>query len=275
MFDPDQLDVVEEWFYEDQVVKVLVTELGKAGYKIGHVPSAELKEQGVDITAEKDGQTLLFEVKGYPSEVYRDENRRHEPKKTRPSGQAQHWYSHALLKVMRLQQKNPRARIAMGFPEFERNIQLYRETCDSLTRLDIAVFFVRKDGTVFKANPRELMREAPITDTPILPAKSTVIPPLLPKGKPSLPSPVPVQKAKSYRGKYNELAAVFATSREYELSFTFSEIDRIVDGLPRSARVYSAWWANDPAHSQAVWMEHGFKSGSVDILGERVKFHRR
>jgi hypothetical protein len=50
---------------------------------------------------------LLVEAKGYPSKNYRDPRRSGEVKPTNPTNQAQQWYSHALLKVVRLQTKNP------------------------------------------------------------------------------------------------------------------------------------------------------------------------
>lgn len=106
------------------------------------------KERGVDIQARRDGQTLLLEAKGYPSKNYRDPRRAGEVKATSPTNQAQQWYSHALLKVMRLQTKYPEAVVALGLPEFPRYRVLFEETRGDLARLGVALLTVHADGTV-------------------------------------------------------------------------------------------------------------------------------
>ena len=65
-----------------------------------------------------------MKAKGFPSTVYRDPRRAHE-RPTNPTNQAQQWYSHALLKAMRLQAKHPEALVAMAFPDFPRYRALF------------------------------------------------------------------------------------------------------------------------------------------------------
>jgi hypothetical protein len=141
-------DVVSDWFYEGRVVEALVAHLRREGWAIGYVPAAESKERGVDVTAERAGELLLIEAKGYPSTFYRDAARRGEKKPTNPTNQAQQWYSHALLKALRLQTKHPRATVAMAFPSFPRYRTLYAETAPRLRLLSVPVFFVHESGTV-------------------------------------------------------------------------------------------------------------------------------
>jgi hypothetical protein len=69
-------------------------------------------------------------------------------KPTNPTNQAQQWYSHALLKVMRLQTKYPKAVVALGLPDFPRYRTLFEETQDGLRKLGVAMLMVREDGTV-------------------------------------------------------------------------------------------------------------------------------
>jgi hypothetical protein len=71
-----------------------------------------------------------------------------EVKPTNPTNQAQQWYSHALLKVMRLQRKHPEAVVALGLPEFPPYRALFEETRGGLARLGMALLTVRADGTV-------------------------------------------------------------------------------------------------------------------------------
>jgi hypothetical protein len=55
---------------------------------------------------------------------------------------------------------------------------------------------------------------------------------------------------------------------------TFAEIEIIIaDKLPDSARLYSAWWANDPTHVQATaWLNAGWKVDSVNKHQRSVTF---
>jgi hypothetical protein len=106
------------------------------------------KARGVDIHMVKDGRALLIEAKGYPSTQYRDPLRTHEKKPTNPTNQAQQWYSHALLKALRLQTKYPDALVALAFPDFPRYRTLFAETRGGLEQLGVALFFVRETGEV-------------------------------------------------------------------------------------------------------------------------------
>jgi hypothetical protein len=69
-------------------------------------------------------------------------------KSSRPTNQAQQWYSHALLKVMRLQTKHPEAVVALGFPDFPRYRALFEETRGGLAMLGVAMLTVRADRSV-------------------------------------------------------------------------------------------------------------------------------
>ncbi|MDP9162096.1 MAG: hypothetical protein M3O09_17960 [Acidobacteriota bacterium] len=91
---------------------------------------------------------LLVEVKGYPSTQYRDPRRSSEQKRTNPTNQAQHWYSHALLKALRLQTDHPDAKVALAFPDFPRYRTLLNETKLGLEKLGVAVLFVTLAGEV-------------------------------------------------------------------------------------------------------------------------------
>jgi len=106
------------------------------------------KERGVDIKATKAGAVLLIEAKGYPSNKYRDPRRSAEPKPTNPTNQAQHWYSHALLKALRLQSKNPSAVVVIALPDFPRYRALFDETRGGLEKLGISVLAVSDAGDI-------------------------------------------------------------------------------------------------------------------------------
>src|ERR1700729_2968554 len=112
------MDVTADWYWEGNVVEALAIFLIGSGWEIVSKADTHSKERGVDIHARKGGRTLLVEAKGFPSASYRDPRRAGEHKPTNPTNQAQQWYSHALLKVMRLQAKHPDALVALAFPDF-------------------------------------------------------------------------------------------------------------------------------------------------------------
>jgi len=148
MVGESDMDVTADWYWEGNVVEAIARFLTQDGWAIVGRADTHSKERGVDIQATRHGRTLLLEAKGYPSKNYRDPRRAAEVKPTNPTNQAQQWYSHALLKVMRLQTKHPEAVVALGLPDFPRYRALFEETRGGLARLGVALLTVRADGTV-------------------------------------------------------------------------------------------------------------------------------
>jgi hypothetical protein len=142
------MDVTSDWFWEGNVVEAVARALAQSGWTIVGKANTHSKERGVDIHATRNGQTLLVEAKGYPSKNYREPRRASQVKPTNPTSQAQQWYSHALLKVMRLQTKYPNAIVALGFPNFPRYRALFEETHGGLAKLGVAALTVLADGSV-------------------------------------------------------------------------------------------------------------------------------
>jgi hypothetical protein len=64
--------------------------------------------------------------------------------------------------------------------------------------------------------------------------------------------------------------------RRPELTLTFRQIEDVLgDGLPKPARKYAEWWANDPDHEQArAWLEASYRVRKADLAGESVEFER-
>lgn len=60
--------------------------------------------------------------------------------------------------------------------------------------------------------------------------------------------------------KYLPLQDFLRANSKSRVTLGFDKIADLVGGLPRSASVYSAWWANHKGNSQAVgWMGAGYK----------------
>jgi hypothetical protein len=143
--DASSMDLPGDWFWEGRVVDALERYLINHGWTILSKANTFLKQQGIDIHASRAGKDLLVEVKGYPSTAYRDPKRAGEQKPTNPTNQAQHWYSHALLKALRLQGQHPDATVAIAFPDFARYRTLFGETRTSLEKLGIG-FMLWQNG---------------------------------------------------------------------------------------------------------------------------------
>ena len=137
-----------DWFWEGHVVDAVERHLAETGWVIVSKADTASKARGIDLHAERNGQTLLVEAKGYPSKGYRDSTRVGELKPTTQTSQAQHWYSHALLKGVRLQSKNPSALVALAFPDFPRYRTLFTETETGLRKLGLVMIFAFENGRV-------------------------------------------------------------------------------------------------------------------------------
>ena len=79
-------------------------------------------------------------------------------------------------------------------------------------------------------------------------------------------------------GKYEALARYLSSLKDVcEVSLKFDEIEDILGfRLPRSARIYRPWWANDRTHIQAVdgWMKAGWIVKSADLVREVIVFKK-
>lgn len=137
-----------EWHTEANVQAALVTALAGDGWRILSVANTATKERGVDVIASLDDSIIGVEVKGYPSRGYADPARAGEVKPTRPSTQAGHWYTQAVLAAMRLRSREPQWRSVIALPDFQRFRDLHTETSGSLAAAQIEVWWVDRTGTV-------------------------------------------------------------------------------------------------------------------------------
>ena len=63
-------------------------------------------------------------------------------------------------------------------------------------------------------------------------------------------------------------------ARKQDLAMSFRQIEAILgDGLPKPARKYPEWWANDEANEQArAWLAAGWQVQGADLPAESVRF---
>jgi hypothetical protein len=136
-----------EWAWEGNVQSRVATHLAATGWSIIRVADTAQRERGVDIIAERDGQRLLVEVKGWPSTTYARGEHAGQPKPTQPGLQATHWFDEGVTTLIR-RGIEPGSRLALALPDMPRYRTLLAEADWALDRLDITVYLVTADGAV-------------------------------------------------------------------------------------------------------------------------------
>jgi hypothetical protein len=72
--------------------------------------------------------------------------------------------------------------------------------------------------------------------------------------------------------KYDALAR-YLQGAPRPCSLTFAQIDRLVGGLPASARAHPEWWGNDQYHVQSkAWLSVNRPVREIDLARESVRF---
>ena len=80
-------------------------------------------------------------------------------------------------------------------------------------------------------------------------------------------------------GVYDPLTRYLKERADTSWNASFAEIERIISRtLPKSAREYRPWWANqrDGKHSQSkAWQDAGWETSEVNLARRSVRFERR
>jgi hypothetical protein len=65
-------------------------------------------------------------------------------------------------------------------------------------------------------------------------------------------------------------------AKRQEITMSFRQVEGILgDGLPKPARKYPEWWANDAANEQArSWLDAGWHVRTADLAAETVVFEQ-
>ena len=117
----------------------------KNSWLIKSVAHTESREAGDDIRAERDGQILIVEAKGYPSETYERGPSKGSKKRTAPSTQARHWLGEVIFTAMLRQNANPEAKVAIALPYKQVYLNLLDRLEVSLKKLGISTIIVREE----------------------------------------------------------------------------------------------------------------------------------
>lgn len=138
----------DEWFKEGNVSKKLKEWFESQDYMIEQFVENK-KKRGKDMVVSKNGKRIVIEVKGYPSKYYVDPRKQGHEKKTSPTLQARHWFSHALLSLMKAKSDSPKSIVAMGLPYSNRYENLIEGVSYAAKLMGLQFYFVKKDGSVY------------------------------------------------------------------------------------------------------------------------------
>ncbi len=146
-----------EWYSEEFISNSIVAYLKDNGYKI-HKDLYNKMPDKIDtiITASKFFSKEIIEVKGYPTEFYRHNNKE-VPKNHATTQHAKKWFSEALLNSFMNFGKyysNDSAEVAMALPNVDRYKTIIEKVQDyfSENNLYFKIYLVNDDGEVEISN---------------------------------------------------------------------------------------------------------------------------
>jgi hypothetical protein len=134
----------EEWFWEGNVQAMVVGYLAGSEWRIRRVANTASSKHGVDIEADRQGERLVIEVKGYPGSTYARVERRGEAKITPAAAQARAYFSNALLSGLVMRSEIPEARVVLAFPAITTFSNLGQRVAGPLAGPGIEVWFVTR-----------------------------------------------------------------------------------------------------------------------------------
>jgi hypothetical protein len=138
----------DEWFWEGNVQSAIVSHLAKRGWRIRRVANTSTSEHGVDVEADREGQRVVIEVKGYPGSTYARGPRKGDPKSTPAAAQARAYFSNALLPGLLMRAEATDAQTVLAFPDVPTYRHLGRRVAGPLAAAGIDVWLVGEDGVV-------------------------------------------------------------------------------------------------------------------------------
>ncbi len=131
-------DSTREWFWEGNVQARVIAYLAALEYQIRSVADTASHQQGIDITAEKDGKTLWISVKGYPRGT----------DKTNPSVQAGTWFQGAIFNMVVYRGQNANVQLVVALPDFRRYHRLTQKVTWFKHAADFTYYWVDAVGNI-------------------------------------------------------------------------------------------------------------------------------
>jgi hypothetical protein len=143
---PPPVDEDDSWLDESSVQEHVVQWLESNGWTI--LRQAMGRERGTDIDAERDGELLSIEVKGYPRRIHTFGVNKGKTRKWHPAAQARTYYGNALHAALTMLHADATRGVAIALPDVQLYRWQYERSRTPLTQLGIRMLFVNKNGTV-------------------------------------------------------------------------------------------------------------------------------
>ncbi|MDE1916154.1 MAG: hypothetical protein KGJ57_01415 [Sphingomonadales bacterium] len=75
--------------------------------------------------------------------------------------------------------------------------------------------------------------------------------------------------------KYERLTEYLAGLEVGQWDVTFHTLEGVLGfPLPDSARLYQAWWSNNPRAQSLAWLKAGWRTNGLDMAAEKISFVR-
>lgn len=127
------------WHWKDNVAARVADFLVVQGYRVHPTADASPKHRHADIAAARNGETLWVTVKGYPEGS----------SKKGATAQGRHWFSAALLDVVRYHTERPDVALAVGLPDgFTTYLELAAEVAWLQNAVPFQFLWVAENGNV-------------------------------------------------------------------------------------------------------------------------------
>lgn len=136
------------WYTEQNIVQAFVDWLKRNGWKVATPIAKSIRHHGPDVVAERSGEKLVAEAKGFPLTTYQYGPKAGMAKKTKPATQARHWYSGAILEGIVRQSEDSSASVCLVFPKHKQYLGYYEKTKVAFLKLGLKVYFVDQFGNV-------------------------------------------------------------------------------------------------------------------------------
>jgi hypothetical protein len=141
-----------DWQWEGNVQATLVRWLAASGWDILRVAGTASREQGVDIEARRGDESLVVEVKGYPSATYRSGTKQGETKSHGVGAQARTYFGNALLAGLLMRSDHPGAQVMLAFPDVTTFRSLAERAHAPLAHAGVGIWLVGEDGSVLSVS---------------------------------------------------------------------------------------------------------------------------
>ena len=137
-----------DWYREGNIARVIIQFLGEQGWSVENAAYSLIYQQEYKVFARFNAETLIIQIKSFPSTVYTSGAKAGHLKTTMSASQARRWHSGMLLSAVLAQADYPDAIIGIALPCFTSYRQLIQQTQEAFDKLGLVLYVVDSEGVV-------------------------------------------------------------------------------------------------------------------------------